>query len=132
MLILDLNGPQETFRIDERIKCYARLEQEVVNAKLFENFICIEMDANTKVGNEIIKLDPNSRSSNGTLLAELCEINNLIICNATKLCQGVITRQRDTVNGRENSVIDYLMLCEKNVLIPVFHENRRSTCICTF
>ena len=97
--------------IENRINFYARLEQEVVNAKLFSNMVCIEMDANAKVGSEIIKADPNSRSSNGTLLVELCERNNLIICNATQLCQGVITRQRDTVKGAEKSVIDYLIVC---------------------
>ena len=80
-------GPQENCKVEERISFYARLEQEVVNAKLFDNMVCIEMDANAKVGNEMIKLDPCSRSSNGTLLVELCERNNLIICNATQLCQ---------------------------------------------
>ena len=50
------------------------------------------MDANAKVGDEIIKLDPNSQSSNGTLLVELCKRNNLIICDATQLCQGVINQ----------------------------------------
>ena len=53
-------GPQENCKIEDRIKFYARLEQEVTNAKLFENMICIEMDANAKVGNETIKSDPNS------------------------------------------------------------------------
>ena len=106
-------GPQEYCKIEDRIQFYARLEQEVVNAKLFGNKVCIEMDANAKVGSEIIENDPNLRSCNGTMLVELCERNNLIICNATQLCEGVITRQRDTVNCSEKSVIDYLILCEE-------------------
>ena len=89
------------------------MEQEVVNAKLFNNLVCIEMDANAKVGSEIIKSDPNSRSSSGELLIEMCERNNLIICNATDLCIGTITRQRITVNGIEKSIIDYFILCEE-------------------
>ena len=106
-------GPQENRNVEDRISFYARLEQEVVNAKLFNNWVCIEMDANAKVGMEVIKLDPNQRSSNGDLLVELCERNNLIICNAMELCQGVITRQRTTVNGIEKSAIDYFILCEE-------------------
>ena len=106
-------GPQEYENIEERIKFYARLEQEVVNAKLFNNLVCIEMDANAKVGSEIIKSDPNPRSSSGELLIEMCERNNLIICNATDLCIGTITRQRITVNGIEKSIIDYFILCEE-------------------
>ena len=61
-------GPQEYQQIEERIRFYAHLEQEVVNAKMFEKLICIEMDANAKLGNELIKSDPNPRSSNGDLL----------------------------------------------------------------
>ena len=106
-------GPQESQNIEERIKFYARLEQEIVNAKMFNNLICIEMDANAKLGKEVIKSDPNPRSSNGDLLFELCERNNLIICNATDLCQGIITRERKTILGYERSILDYFILCEE-------------------
>ena len=71
------------------------------------------MDANAKLGKEVIKSDPNPRSSNGDLLFELCERNNLIICNATDLCQGVITRERKTILGYERSILDYFILCEE-------------------
>ena len=106
-------GPQEYQKIEDRIKFYARMEQEVINAKMFNNFICIEMDANAKLGPELISLDPNSRSGNGDLLIEMCERNNLVICNTTELCEGVITRQRVTVNGTEKSVLDYFILCQE-------------------
>ena len=43
-------GPQEYQNIEDRIKFYARLEQEVINAKMFNNLICIEMDGNAKLG----------------------------------------------------------------------------------
>ena len=51
-------GPQEYQNIEDRIKFFARLEQEVINAKLFDNLICIEMDANAKLGPELIKKSP--------------------------------------------------------------------------
>ena len=106
-------GPQEYQNIEERIKFYGYLEQEVINAKMFDKLICIEMDANAKLGSGIIKSDSHSRSSNGDLLLQLCVRNNLVICNATDLCEGAITRQRNTVNGIEKSILDYFILCEE-------------------
>ena len=43
----------------------------------------------------------------------MCERNNLVICNKTDLCEGAITRQRETVNGSERSVLDYVILCQE-------------------
>ena len=106
-------GPQEYQSIEDRIKFYARLEQEIINAKMFDNLICIEMDANAKIGPELIAADPNPRSPNGDLLIEMCDRNNLVICKTTELCEGVITRQRVTVNGTERSVIDFVILCQE-------------------
>ena len=74
---------------------------------MFDKLICIEMDANAKIGNEYIESDPNCRSSNGDLLIQMCERNNLIICNTTDLCEVVSTRQIITVNGIERSIFDY-------------------------
>ena len=109
-------GPQEYDKLEERITFYARLEQEAINGKMFDNFICIEMDANAKLGPELISSDPNPRSGNGDLLIEMCERNNLVICNTTQLCDGVITRQRVTVNSTERSVLDYLIVCQEMYL----------------
>ena len=84
------------------------------------------MDANAKLGPELIKSDPNQRSGNGELLIELCERNNLVICNTTYLCQGVITRQRVTVNGVEKRK-DYFILwlkSFKNILHQSFKKIR--------
>ena len=106
-------GPQEYQNFEDRVNFYARLEQEVINAKMFENLICIEMDANAKLGPELIQSDPNPRSGNGDFLIAMCERNNLVICNTSDLCQGVITRQRVTVNGTEESAIDYFILCQE-------------------
>ena len=70
------------------------------------------MDANAKLGCDIIKEDPNQFSSNGALLLELIERQNLSVLNASDLCQGVITRHRTTVIGEEKSVIDYIIVCD--------------------
>ena len=71
------------------------------------------MDANAKVGADYIEGDPNVMSSNGELLIDFVERNNLIICNGTDLCKGLITRTRSTVKGKEESVIDYVIVCQE-------------------
>ena len=57
--------------------------------------------------------DPHKQSPNGELLLGLVVRNNLVICNATALCEGLITRTRVTVNGAEQSVIDFMLVCEE-------------------
>ena len=70
------------------------------------------MDANAKVGCDIIKSDPHKLSSNGQLLLELIERQKLSILNANDLCEGVITRHRKTILVEEKSVIDYIIVCD--------------------
>ena len=50
-----------------------KLEEEIVKAKDNDKAICIEMDFNCKLGNKIIKGDPNELSSNGELLLAITE-----------------------------------------------------------
>lgn len=75
------------------------------------------MDANAKLGDKIIKGDPNEMSANGELLYGIIQRQGLIIGNTLDVCDGVITRRREvnTVNGIriEESVIDYILFCEK-------------------
>ena len=75
------------------------------------NLVCVEMDANTKLGNKIIKGDPNEQSKNGKLLERVVEDNSLIVVNGTNLCDGVITRQRTTTDRTERSVLDFFIVC---------------------
>ena len=75
--------------------------------------ICIELDANAKLGHDIIENDPHEKSPNGVLFQGVIERNDLIVGNATQLCHGLITRTRTTVVGVEKSVIDYLVVCEE-------------------
>ena len=93
--------------------------------------ICLEMDANAKVGLNVIKNDPNEMSQNGEYLLELTERNNLVICNATEECIGVITRARKTINGTEKSVIDYFIICHKlyTLLSSMKIDENRSFCL---
>ena len=106
-------GPQESANIDTRIKFFAHLEEEIIKAKLNGAFVCIELDANAKLGHDVIKNDPHERSVNGELFLGVIERNNLIVGNATPLCKGLITRTRTTINGVEKSVIDFLVVCQE-------------------
>ena len=106
-------GPQESAELDKRVKFFAHLEEEVIKAKLIGALVCIELDANAKLGQEIVENDPHEKSANGEMFLGVIERNNLIVGNATKLCRGLITRARTTIVGIEKSVIDFLVVCEE-------------------
>ena len=104
-------GPQECANENSKEKFYQKLDEEVKSSKLAGKMICIELDANAKLGCEMIRGDPHPQSKNGKYLAEFIENNNLAVLNGSSLCQGTITRKRVTVNSTEESVIDYFIVC---------------------
>ena len=111
--VINAYGPQELDSERENVYQFWRdLEKEVILVKNSNCKILIQMDANAKVGCEIIQNDPNARSNNGGLLLALVERQNLSILNASDLCVGVITRHRKTITGEEKSVIDYIIVCD--------------------
>ena len=106
-------GPQEDDLEEIRLSFFNRLDLEVKCAKLAGTLICIELDANSKLGPSIIPNDPKPQSRNGKLLEEFVNENELIIVNASNLCEGVLTRFRKTVNQVEESVIDFFIVCPR-------------------
>ena len=52
----------------------------------------MQLDANAKVGSQIIPGAPNAQSNNGLFLVEMIKRQNLFLLNASALCQGKITR----------------------------------------
>ena len=114
-------GPSEGCSRDEKtIAFYAKLDQEIKTSKLFGHMVCIQLDANAKLGRDIIKGDHHNMSPNGELLYDVITRNNMIVCNALENCSGTITRQRSTVNGVEASVIDYFIICQD--MFTYFHS----------
>ena len=111
--IINCYGPQEYSNIEKIITFYATLDQIIQNARIDGCYVLLQMDANAKVGPDVIKGDPHPQSSNGQYLVDLIERNNLIICNSTEKCQGLITRRRMTKTNAEESIIDYLIVCEQ-------------------
>ena len=65
------------------------------------------MDSNAKLGPVIIPGDPHPQSENGKLLNKVVEENNLVVVHGKDVCQGVITRLCETVNGCDQSVINH-------------------------
>ena len=74
--------------------------------------IIIEMDANAKLGSNILQGDPNLMSNNGKILMDIAERQNLTFGNLSNKCKGSITRHRKTVEGEEKSILDYLLFCD--------------------
>ena len=68
------------------------------------------MDTNSKLGPEFVPKDPHRMSKNGEILADIVERNALIVANGLEVCEGVITRERSTADGRvEKSAIEWLL-----------------------
>ena len=62
-------GPQENWKVEDRIPFFAKLEEEISKAKLHGKEIIIEMDANSKLGPTLIKGDPHKQSENGKIFS---------------------------------------------------------------
>ena len=105
-------GPQETCEDTTKQEFYNQLDIEVKKSKLAGALVCIEMDANAKLGKKLIPKDPHPQSKNGKLLENFVEDNDLVVVNGTSLCEGVITRKRITVANKEESVLDYYIVCK--------------------
>ena len=104
------------------------METEVLKAKDNDCMVMIEMDANAKVGKDVIKDDPNKMTGNGKLLMDMLKRQNLTILNSFDICSGTITRERKVENKIEKSVIDYIVVCENmlNYILEVSVDDART------
>ena len=121
-------GPQETLPLASRTEFFIEMEARVTAAKDNQKLVCIQLDANSKLGGEIIKGDPNEMSSNGRILLDVIKRQNLIVVNSTEKCSGLITRYKKTKAGEEKSVIDFFIVCEelfKKVVSMVVDDDRK-------
>ena len=111
--IINGYGPQDDDELARRLDFWMSLEREIISAKDNNCLVLVQLDANAKVGRSVILSDPNQTSENGKLLLEMLERENLFLQNISAKCKGVITRQRFTKHGVEQSVLDYIITCEK-------------------
>ena len=106
-------GPQEDWADDLKAPFFIALDQEISNAKIQDKSVYIAMDTNCKLGPEFISKDPHKMSKNGEILADIVERNALIVPNGFNICEGVITRERSTADGRiEKSAIDMVIISD--------------------
>ena len=103
-------GNQESAKEEERKEFFASVDLEIKSAVVAGAVVCIELDANAKVGREEISNDPNEQSPNGKLLMEIVNNNGLIVVNTTDICEGVVTRKRKVQERTEESIIDYFIV----------------------
>ena len=86
------------------------------------------MDANSKFGKDVIKDDPNDKMTrNGKLLYDIICEEDLVLVNASDICEGTITRQRTTKQRTEKSVLNYFIIRRKlfeMILKMKIDENR--------
>ena len=113
--LINAYGPQEPVEgfSSDSLSFWSQLESEVMSALDNNCLVFIEMDANAKIGDIIIKdnLQP-SISNNGRLLLNMTERHNLVIVNSLEICQGKITRERIFENRTERSILDYVIVCQ--------------------
>ena len=111
--IINAYGPQEDEDRQRVLSFWQEIETEVINARDNNCLLIVQLDANAKVGNKVIKNDPNQMSDNGQIMFDIIQRQNLDIANASDVCLGTITRERVAGDKTEKSVIDYLIICEK-------------------
>ena len=125
-------GPQEGADRSHILEFYSKLDQEIKNAKILECLIFLEMDANAKLGCDIIPGDPHTLSSNGEYLLDIIQSNNLVILNADEKCEGLFTRERKTVTNHEKSIIDYAIICQEMYLFFVKMKIDSENALCKY
>ena len=111
--IINAYGPQEDDDLQDIINFWQEFEGEIIRATDENCLVLIELDANAKLGNRVIKDDPHKMSNNGKVLLDIIERQNLIVTNSLDICKGKITRERIFENKIEQSIIDYILVCEE-------------------
>ena len=105
-------GPQENDPSDKKQDFWDQLSVEVEDAINLDVGLVIQMDGNLWAGKELIKEDPNQINNYGKLFKTfLDKYKYLYVVNAMSICQGVITRSRETKLRSEKSVLDFFIVC---------------------
>ena len=72
------------------------------------------MDGNLWAGSEIIPGDPNPKNKNGEMFCQFLQRHpHLKVVNSLDVCQGLITRRRNTTKKNEKAVLDFFVVCHR-------------------
>ena len=111
-------GPQEYDKTDRKDNFWSYLSSEVENAIKNGAAFLLQMDGNLWAGKEIIKDDPKVQNQNGKYFQKFLNKHpHLTVVNALPMCDGKITRRRNTKNGLQESILDFYVVCDK--LLPL-------------
>ena len=114
-------GPQEYDSQEKKDKFWSYLEDEVTICSTGGFGCIIAMDANSWLGKNHNSKDPHNQNINGKLFSEFLERNpQLTLLNTTSKCEGTITRSRYVKGKKEESIIDFVIICDK--LLPYFEK----------
>ena len=90
---------------------FSTLEEEIVSAQMSNKSLLIQMDANSKLGKEMLPKDVHEQTANGAALAGIIQRNALVVVNGLdNKVKGLITRRRVTVDSNEESIIDFVII----------------------
>ena len=107
-------GPQNYDTSGRKDKFWKFLYNEVREAFQNEIVLIIQIDGNLWAGNKVIKGDPHEQNSNGKYFEEfLSENSHLTLVNSLDICDGKITRERTTTKSKEQSILDFVIVCDK-------------------
>ena len=108
--VINAYGPQEDDTQQNKLNFWMGIEEEILAAKSESCLVLVQMDANAKLGRNIISMDPNTGTDgNGRQMLNLINRQSLILLNTDRSCAGAITRHRVTKNGTEEAILDYAM-----------------------
>ena len=74
----------------------------------------LSMASNSWLGPALVKNDPHTQNKNGKMFQDFMLRNpKLTLLNSESFCQGLITRSRKVDKNIEESVIDFVLVCDK-------------------
>ena len=112
--ITNAYGPQEYDPEQKKSDFWNYLDNEILECIKEDSACLIFMDGNAWLGSEYIKNDPHSKNKNGELFGNFISRNsNINLLNASNICRGLITRSRLVNSKKEESVIDFVLACNK-------------------
>ena len=75
-------GPQECWSSEERMPFFTALEEEITKAEMNNKAVVIELDANSKLGPDLIPGDPHGQSVNGKVLEGILRRHAVVVVNS--------------------------------------------------
>ena len=126
---------QEKYNDDQKEKFWEFMSKEVIEAEDEQQGLLIQMDANAYVGRSVLKHDMKPQNDNGKILCAFLKRHpNVSVVNAMDLCEGTVTRIRETVKSVEMSSIDFFFVNDilKPFITKMTIDTRKEFCLTNY